>query len=830
MTMASVEDENCLSSYRKLLVDLSFNLSSREVETLNLVGVDFIPRGTTEKIYSGLQFFDVLEQDGRIGPQNLALLHDMFKTIGRMDLAQKIKAFLTVSVNDETDAVLIGPLPNDRMQWQHLTDAELVPDGPGDDPPPNDLEDGSRCTGHSREIAAEQLEATQQVCQLLHSADHTGAVTSAKRAGQEATASQIINCLAAVGYTSCDGNQGSAPSGPQTGQQRGAQAQGSSSGRIKPVGPEPVRYVNFLACKGYTLEIIGGKHFKTPEGEFVEMKSGTQYKIHVKNTHAYGCTLDISIDGYDVGGWVVDGGQEFTIERPAYEAKKFTFYRVKTAPKEAGIESGRPENGVVKCLLTPEAFLNIAVIISGLPQPLDMNMPPSATVGDLKREVQRQLNASDDPDQVLCSDNTVLLNSSSVRNLPPGGVRLIDTELEIVIEASSKEIFPIKIHPGRAKVRDIMEQIERKLQVPIKDQKLYHGRTRLSDAPRSGLPDGVTCSPQPTVVVIVPEYIHITVEDQNGYSHEIKIDKEKSLTALMEEIPSCNNLQENEEAVFYFNGKQLSPQPKDEGTLTSLGICSGTKLELKVKTAFIKLSVEAWNFSVSVRCSPQETFKDLVEKVEMEGLKREEKKVTFSMKERVFDPEQDTGPLQEYGITHGSVLQLKMDKSQSVTASNYSERPGDANDLMPEEDGEAMLVNTLAAGVKRIKDRTMEISFTEDQLMAISFTEGGDKSIGHVKYSGCQSQGADGAELQRLQSEQGSGRVTEPDPAWRAGGTTLQGYSSQQFMTAEPIKVDPSRKVELVLRLVAREDEEGIVFPEDGFTPLSTLHPPPVPE
>lgn len=40
----------------------------------------------------------------------------------------------------------------------------------------------------------------------------------------------------------------------------------------------------------------------------------------------------------------------------------------------------------------------------------------------------------------------------------------------------------------------------------------------------------------------------------------------------------------------------------------------------------------------------------------------------------------------EYGITHGSVLQLKMDKSQSVTASNYSERPGDANDLMPEEE------------------------------------------------------------------------------------------------------------------------------------------------
>ena len=46
--------------------------------------------------------------------------------------------------------------------------------------------------------------------------------------------------------------------------------------------------------------------------------------------------------------------------------------------------------------------------------------------------------------------------------------------------------------------------------------------------------------------------------------------------------------------------------------------------------------------------------------------------------------------------------------------------------------------------------------------------------------------------------------LVEPDPAWRAGGTTLQGYSTQQFRTAEPIKVDPTRKVELVLRLVAR--------------------------
>ena len=122
--------------------------------------------------------------------------------------------------------------------------------------------------------------------------------------------------------------------------------------------------------------------------------------------------MDVSIDGYDVGGWVVDGGQEFTIERPAYEAKKFTFYRVKTAPEEPG----RAQNGVVKCVFTAEAFLNIPVIIPESPQPLNINMPPSASVGDLKREIQHKLNVAEDPDQVLCAaEDEILLNSDSVR-------------------------------------------------------------------------------------------------------------------------------------------------------------------------------------------------------------------------------------------------------------------------------------------------------------------------------------------------------------------------------------------------------------------------------
>ena len=125
--------------------------------------------------------------------------------------------------------------------------------------------------------------------------------------------------------------------------------------------------------------------------------------------------MDISIDGYDVGGWVILGGEEFSTERSAYEAKKFTFYRVKSAPKDAGIESGRSENGVVKCVFTPEAFLNIPVIIAGSSQPLNVNLPPSATVGDLKHEVQSQMKIRHDPDQVLALGDKVLSNADHLR-------------------------------------------------------------------------------------------------------------------------------------------------------------------------------------------------------------------------------------------------------------------------------------------------------------------------------------------------------------------------------------------------------------------------------
>lgn len=104
--MASAQDERCLSRYRKLLIELSLELSSKDLVMLTFAAVDFIPRGRIENIRTGLQFFDLLEQDIRIGPRNMSLLQDMFKTIGRVDLARKIQSYLTGSVKVESDGKL----------------------------------------------------------------------------------------------------------------------------------------------------------------------------------------------------------------------------------------------------------------------------------------------------------------------------------------------------------------------------------------------------------------------------------------------------------------------------------------------------------------------------------------------------------------------------------------------------------------------------------------------------------------------------------------------------------------------------------------------------
>ena len=55
-----------------------------------------------------------------------------------------------------------------------------------------------------------------------------------------------------------------------------------------------------------------------------------------------------------------------------------------------------------------------------------------------------------------------------------GNLRLLDAELEITVQTSSSERFPVKIRPSKANVIDLMEMIEEKLEIPINEQEIYH--------------------------------------------------------------------------------------------------------------------------------------------------------------------------------------------------------------------------------------------------------------------------------------------------------------------------------------------------------------------
>ncbi|XP_015771205.1 PREDICTED: uncharacterized protein LOC107349537, partial [Acropora digitifera] len=471
----------------------------------------------------------------------------------------------------------------------------------------------------------------------------------------------------------------------------------SSKPRLSnPEGQGTVQYVNFLVLEGYSVQIVGGKHFSTPDGEFVELKSGTQYKILLNNSHPYACNVDISIDGYDVGGWIILGGQQFTIERSAYEAKKFTFYRVTKAPKKAGIDPSRTEeNGVVKCVFTPEAFVDIPVTISGSSQPLMISFAPSATVGDLKETIQKQLNKSPDPNQILARNNKELENHTSVRSVieSPGSLILVDVELDVTVEASTNEKFLVKIRPGVAQIIDLMQKIEAELEVPIKDQKLFYGKTRLSDDPHKGLPEKLIYSLNPTLVVIVPDYIEVTVENSaSGESITLKIDKEKRLTDLVQEIPSYRNMDDNQEAIFLVDGRELSPV-QNTGTLTSLGILSGSRVKLVVRVVFIKVFVTGLpQGRLTVHCNPLETFQDLLSHVQSRTKLKEIGDATFSTKGRNFNPKKDLDTLQDYGIEHGSTLVFKMEEQHSS-----KDQPRDQHLKEEEEEEEEKQEETLGA-------------------------------------------------------------------------------------------------------------------------------------
>ena len=98
--MASAKDDNLLSPYRTFLLDLSSKLLIDDLEKLKFACKDAVPYGKMEEVTTGFKFFDLLEQNGKISPQNLTPLENMMEAIRRADLALEVKQFMIGNSNE----------------------------------------------------------------------------------------------------------------------------------------------------------------------------------------------------------------------------------------------------------------------------------------------------------------------------------------------------------------------------------------------------------------------------------------------------------------------------------------------------------------------------------------------------------------------------------------------------------------------------------------------------------------------------------------------------------------------------------------------------------
>jgi hypothetical protein len=93
---------------------------------------------------------------------------------------------------------------------------------------------------------------------------------------------------------------------------------------------------------------------ETSEG-YVELKHKTQYKLNLGNSRGTRCDARVEIDGKHVGTWRIEQYRTITLERPAHDTGKFTFYEIDSPEAgKVGLTKGDPNMGLIKVTFTPE--------------------------------------------------------------------------------------------------------------------------------------------------------------------------------------------------------------------------------------------------------------------------------------------------------------------------------------------------------------------------------------------------------------------------------------------------------------------------------------------
>jgi hypothetical protein len=117
-------------------------------------------------------------------------------------------------------------------------------------------------------------------------------------------------------------------------------------------GKHKARKENIVLLNKYSVRVIGGN--ETPGG-YIELRHSQTYQLQLRNDNPLRCDARVEVDGQHVGTWRLNPFSTATLERPAHDEGKFTFYKAGTQEAAlAHLVTDDANLGLIQVTFTPE--------------------------------------------------------------------------------------------------------------------------------------------------------------------------------------------------------------------------------------------------------------------------------------------------------------------------------------------------------------------------------------------------------------------------------------------------------------------------------------------
>jgi hypothetical protein len=108
-----------------------------------------------------------------------------------------------------------------------------------------------------------------------------------------------------------------------------------------------------MYLNGFSVRVTS--HKGEQPGGYVLMQHGKHYRIVLHNHNNERCAAQVQVDGKDIGTFRINGNDSLTLERPAHDDGRFTFYKLGTPEAaQVGLDGSSSELGLVRVTFTPE--------------------------------------------------------------------------------------------------------------------------------------------------------------------------------------------------------------------------------------------------------------------------------------------------------------------------------------------------------------------------------------------------------------------------------------------------------------------------------------------